>query len=242
MVSNVIEDHGWSVGTEFLDTLRKLRQQYEETGRIRFILCGSVGLHLVVEQLRIEHKYKGAPTNDMAQATLGGMSEADTREMCKRYLLEENIDVPDFDGVAAQMLASTDGLPLYIQWICQQIQQGARKSVTPEDIEPIVDGLLNSPDVEWFEYAVKRLDTYYGKCAEQAHAILESLCRQDAWAPEDEVVNEVKSGVPDVTSRDVKDCLAKLWWDHYLSRETGEGRRYRFQYEIMRKWWKLNRG
>ena len=38
MVNNVIEDHGPGLGMEVLDSLREIRQKYEPSGRVRFLL------------------------------------------------------------------------------------------------------------------------------------------------------------------------------------------------------------
>jgi hypothetical protein len=91
LVSNIADDHGAPLAMEFLDTLREVRQAYESSGKIRFLLSGSIGLHIVLQRLKKQHNYKGSPTNDTALVVLGGMSPADTELMCRRYLDDENI-------------------------------------------------------------------------------------------------------------------------------------------------------
>jgi len=122
MVANIADDHGAHTAMEFLDTLREIRQKYEGTGKIRFLFSGSIGLHLILQHLKSAHGYKGSPTNDMPLKVLGGMSRPDTELMCQSYLDEEGIERTDPESFADQMFRSTDGLPLYIQYVCDQFQ------------------------------------------------------------------------------------------------------------------------
>ena len=244
MVTNIAQSKGGGpeLAMEFLDAFRETCQQYEGTGQVRFILCGSIGPRLVVRQLKETAGYRGSPTNDMARESLGGMRRTDIKEMCERLLLDEGITVDNLEGFVTEMTAATDGLPLYIQHICQRIQDEGLDSVSASYIGPKLDELMDEPGVEWFEYAVDRIDSYYGKYARLAHIILEDLCHTTEYVPESDIVNTAKSAIEGITDQDVKGALSDLREDHYLDRDTSDGRRYRFRLEVIRRWWLKNRG
>ena len=137
MVSNILDvpETGASLAMEFLDTLRALRQKFEPSNQIRFLLSGSIGLHLILQDLRANHNYRGNPINDMALITLSGMRQEDVQLMGLKYLEEENIrrhNPPEFDD---RMFLSTDGLPLYVQYVCERFQDARKTEVFPDDID-----------------------------------------------------------------------------------------------------------
>ena len=43
---------------------------------IAFIFCGSVGIHLVIKDLKKNHGYNSDPVNNMKMISLGGMNES----------------------------------------------------------------------------------------------------------------------------------------------------------------------
>ena len=45
-------DCGPQVGIEFLDVLREMRNKYEATKNIAFIFCGSIGINLIIKDLK----------------------------------------------------------------------------------------------------------------------------------------------------------------------------------------------
>jgi len=242
MVANIAADPG-ALAMEVLDTLREIRQKYEGTGNIRFLFSGSIGLHLILQHLKAAHGYKGSPTNDMALKVLGGMSRHDTELMCQSYLDEEGIERKNPEAFADQMFASTDGLPLYIQYVCDQFQAHAAKSVEPDQIVGIVRQMLDSRELEWFRNAAQRIDTYYARlgASERAFAILALLSRESGFVSEELVIHYLLSQMP-VERKAVTDTLELLLDDNYLVRDTSGGERtYRFRYVLMRDWWRINR-
>ena len=245
MVNNVIEDHGPGVGMEVLDSLREIRQKYEPSGRVRFVLSGSIGLNLVLQHLRREHGYKGAPTNDMAQEVLSGMTIDDTELMCQRLLDEEGVRRMGPAEVRQRMFEATDGLPHFIQHVCEQIQRSGVGHVTPEDIDRIVRELLDDPAVQGFRDAADRIETYYKRLHvnEVAFHILKMLCYEEDLVREEDILDYVRSQMVVGQDRLILSTLEWLRDDHYIIRDTATGeRRYRFRYRIMRQWWQINQG
>ena len=244
MIWNIAGDHGAALAMQLLDALREVRQEFEKTGRIRFVLSGSIGFHLVLQHLKLDHGYKGAPTNDMQLYTLSGMDEGDTGLMCRAYLDEEGIRRQTVETVAARMFYRTDGLPLYIQYVCEALQESGARQVAPGDIDRILDQMLSGRQVQWFKDAADRIANYYSKLGfdRTASVILDRLSGEEDFFGEAAIVNKVRTGDEKATRQDVQRVLETLIDDNYLVRDTSTGkRRYRFRYRLMRQWWKINK-
>jgi len=91
MLSSMIEDKQPGLAIELLDTLRELRQRYQAGGHFRFLFTGSIGIHLIISELKHIYGYTGNPMNDVSLATLEAMRREDVELMCKNYLDEEGI-------------------------------------------------------------------------------------------------------------------------------------------------------
>ncbi len=248
MINNIItaNDKGAALAAEFLDAWREIRQAWGgDAGRVRFIFSGSIGLHLVLDELRKVSGYKGKPTNDMEKISVSGMTRDEVEMMCRKYLEEEGIQrIPEteFDLRMAEL---TDGLPLYVQYVCEQFQIEGVKSVRPKDIDKVLDEMVNASDVEWFRDADDRIQDYYTRlCKDEiAYHILDELSRNNDPISEKTIVDYVKSQMELGSDREARDVLDLLWQDHYIVRDTSTGsRRYGFKYKLMRRWWHINRG
>ncbi len=245
MVSNIADENGPNLAMEFLDTLRAIRQKFEPSGRIRFLLSGSIGFHLVLNILKREHLYKGTPTNDIETVVLSGMSPDDTELMCRRYLDEEGIRRQGPQEVFQRMFEATDGLPLYVQYVCNEFQEAGRREVKPQDIDETLRTLMDDRQVEWFRNAAERILTYYVKIGAEhlAFVILDMLSDHRDFVPEADVLNHVRSQIEVPYDETAMETLELLLDDNYLVRDTSAGgRRYRFRYNLMREWWRINKG
>jgi len=238
-------DVGPFIAMEFLDTLRALRQEFEPSNQIRFVLSGSIGLHIVLETLRKGHEYKSNPISGMGTIVLSGMCEADVRLMCRRYLDEEGITREDPDEFDKRMFECTDGLPLYVQYVCERFQDAKRTKVAPDDVDRAVREMLDNRTIEGFVYAAERIESYYAKLGRDRMAalILKRLSHEAEYFPEKAIIDYVRSQMTVEYDDVVRSALELLWDDNYLVRDTSTGDRcYRFRYRIMRQWWKINRG
>ncbi len=240
-----MKEAGPVVAMDFLDTLRAVRQKFEPTNQIRFVLSGSIGLHLILETLRANHEYKSNPKSDMATYVLGGMREADVQSMCRMYLDDEGIERKQPAEFDQRMMLATDGLPLYIQYVCSHLQESGRKQVSPDDIDRAVRQMLDDRTIEGFLYAANRIENYYARLRldHLARCILKMLCHETAYVSEKTIVDHVRTQVLVELDETVLSTLELLLDDNYLIRDTSTGQRYyRFRYDIMRRWWQINRG
>ena len=247
MISNIIDspEAGPTVAMELLNELRVTRQKFESSNRIRFVLSGSIGLHLVLQDLKSNHAYKGNPTNDMAIKVLSGMCKGDVELMCKKYLDEEGIERQATSEFDERMFSSTDGLPLYVQYICEGFQNAKRTSVEPNDVDVSIREMMDRPEVEWFANSAERIDNYYVRLGvnDVATTILKMLSHEEDYVGEGAIIDYVRTQVLVEDDEIVRSTLLLLRDDNYLIRDTSAGgRRYRFRYSIMRKWWEINKG
>ncbi len=248
MIANIIDTpksgEGASLAMELLDTLRSLRQQYEPSDQVRFLLSGSIGLHLIIEDLKRNHAYKGNPTNNMALKVLSGLRDEDVQLMCRKYLDDEDIVRSAPKAFDRRMCKRTDGLPLYIQLVCDKFQDEKRESVGPDDIDTTLRQMMDSPEVEWFKNSAERIDGRYIKLGRNRIAahLLNFIAKANDLVGEEDAHDYV-ANQEIVDDRDiVRATLALLVDDNYLQRDTSTGeRRYRFRYELMRWWWEINR-
>jgi len=239
MVWNISDDHGASLAMQFLDGLREVRQQFEPTGKIRFVFSGSIGFHLVLQHLKLDHGYKGAPTNDTHPILLTGMEPGDVETMCKLYLDEERIERRTPAEVADRLHFRTDGLPLYIQYVCEALQDERAAFATAQDVDRILDQMLNERRVGWFKDAAQRIEGYYAKlhCDRPAAIILNHLSRHEDLRDEAEILSAVQTRDATIDESLLRNVLELLLDDNYLVRDTSTGtRRYRFRYRLMRQW------
>lgn len=247
MINNISTpgENGPALAAEFLDAWREIRQTWGGSGRVRFIYSGSIGLHLVLDELRKNSGYKGKPTNDMDKISISGMTRDETAVMCLKYLEEEGIERTPEAEFDLHMFESTDGLPLYIQYVCEQFQISGVDSVAPADIDKVLNEMMNTSDIEWFRDADDRIRDYYARLGKDhiAYHILDELSRHDVLVSEKSIIDYVKSQMKLDFDREARNVLDLLWQDHYIARDASSGRReYGFKYKLMRKWWLANRG
>ncbi|HAO48727.1 MAG TPA: hypothetical protein DCR35_05145, partial [Runella sp.] len=110
---------------EFLDVLRKQRQTLEAKGKVRFVVCGSIGLQVVLKHLKQKHNYMGEPFNETETFSLEAMSEEDAVFLCEcLYLSDFKADIED-DKLEyfKRIVAFTEGLPFHINKIFTVLQQ-----------------------------------------------------------------------------------------------------------------------
>ena len=249
MVANIIDTpkhgEGANVAMEFLDALRAIRQKYEPSNQIRFLFSGSIGLHLILEDLKTNHGYKGNPTNNMALKVLSGMCREDVQRMCQKYLDEEAIQRREPSEFEEQMFELTDGLPLYVQYVCERFQDDKRSEVSPDDIHRTLRQMMDSHEVEWFSDAAKRIDSYYPRLGQNriASHVLNMLSREQNLISERKITDYVRSQMTMEDDNLILGSLELLLKDNYIVRDTSTGaRRYCFRYGLMRWWWEINRG
>jgi AAA+ ATPase superfamily predicted ATPase len=228
----------------FLDTLRELRNKYEASKNISFIFCGSIGIQLVIKDLKRNHGYNSDPINNMKIISISSMDEEGAVELCQKLAEDTPFQLPDKDTIIDYIGNETDRLPFYIQHVFDYFYESGEKVITKKHVDEAIKTLLSDPqDVGFFRHYCDRIKTYYDQEMQKiALLILDKICQKETYWKENDIINEVKSH-QEVDAEPIKEALDLIWSDHYLVRELRNNRRiYKFRYSILRKWWKVNRG
>ena len=228
----------------FLDTLRELRNKYEASKNLSFIFCGSIGIHLVIKDLKRNHGYNSDPINNMKIISISSMDQEGALELCRKLSEDTPFQLPGKEEIFDYICRETDRLPFYIQHVFNYFYESGEKVITTKQVDAAIRFLLNDPkDEGFFRHYLDRIKTYYDKEMQKiALSILNITCQKHDYWEESDIINRVKSQMV-IDDEPVKEALDLTWNDHYLVREIKDDQRtYKFRYSILRKWWKVNRG
>jgi len=241
------KDLGPQACMDFLDTLRGLRNKFEGSKKISFIFCGSIGIQLVIKDLKKEHGYNSDPINNMKIIPITGMNEDGAFELCDKLVEDGDFNFEENTGkkeIFGYICRKTDRLPFYIQHVFQRIYDSNEHVISRRLVDKSIDYLLNDPmDEGYFRHYFDRIETYYDeKSKEIALPLLARLSQKDNYWEESSIINILKEKY-DFDEERIKETLELLWSDHYLVRILkNKQRNYKFRYSILRKWWSVNKG
>jgi len=242
MLESILKNDGPGMAAEVLDTIRSLR--VEQT-KFRVVFTGSIRLHHVLGKLSAA----GIPTsakNDMYAVTVTPLAPSDAESLSAALLEGERIACDDLAAAATTIAEEVDYFPFYIHHVVAGLRI-EHLSASEQNIKDFVARQLVDASDPWqLAHYRTRLSTYYpdGDDAKNVGIVLDVLALTDN--PADSLsVDQILEAAFDRGSRiiDRHDllCLLRLMdADHYLSRDTEGG--YRFRFPLIRRWWKLDRG
>ncbi|HEX8282558.1 MAG TPA: hypothetical protein VF588_04350 [Pyrinomonadaceae bacterium] len=237
MLYNIKEREGESVAMEILDALRSLRLSHP---KLRMVFTGSIGLHNVLTALK-RAKYANDPTNDMDTVNVLPLSSTDAGDLALRLIEGEGIKAAVPRATAGAIAAAVDNVPYFIHHVVDQlVQRGGEADAAA--VEEIISDSLTDPQDRWhLRYYRERIDVYYLP-DERLFALnlLDVLSAGDRPLPFGETFNLLKTRLRTEDEEKARDVLTLLEKDHYIVRER-DGR-YRFQFPLVRRFWRLNRG
>ena len=241
MLWDWLEDGKAKEAMEFLDVLRKQRQTLEAKGKVRFIICGSIGLQVVLKRLKEKHNYMGEPFNETETFSLEAMTAEDALFLCQcLYLSDFQIDTTENKAIYfKKIIEFTEGLPFYINKVFTILQQNYDSILTEKNLNGAFHDLLTSPNhLKTFNHLYDRLKIYYP--AQESVIMLKLLnflSKQDDFVQENTIIRSI-----DGEASTINDALLVLVSEHYLKRDFDkEGRTYIFKYQLFKQWWKLNK-
>lgn len=246
MLSKFIKsDEIGPVGTmAFLDTLREYRNKYEASKQIVFIFCGSVGIHLIIQDLKKNYGYNSDPINNMKIIPVSSMSEKGALELCERLSEDAPFRFNNRNREFDYICRETDRLPFYIQHVFAYFYESGLEVISKKQIDDCIQALVNDPhDSGRFRHYIDRIETYYGEHQKGISlTILDNACHKTDYWDEEDIINSIKS-ISDISAEIIKNTLKLPWDDHYLLRKIKNNKRaYKFRYSLLQKWWKVNRG
>jgi len=228
----------------FMDTLRDLRNKYEASKNLSFIFCGSIGIHLIIKDLKRNHGYNSDPINNMKIISISSMDKEGALELCRKLSDDAPFNLPEKEELFDYICCETDRLPFYIQHVFNYFYESGRQVIIKKQVDEAIRFLHNDPQDEgFFRHYLDRIKTYYDKEMQRiALSILDITCQKNDYWEEDDIINRLKSH-NEMDAEPVREALDLIWNDHYLVREIKDSRRtYKFRYAILQKWWKVNRG
>jgi hypothetical protein len=181
---------------EFLDVLRKHRQLLEDTGKVRFIICGSIGMEVVLKKLKNEYKYTGEPFNDAAPFSIGAMTIEDALFLCNCLYLddfklkegEEKIELLN------QISDLAEQLPFYIHRLFSIIRDEYDGVLSKDTINKSYDRLIMTPQYSRvLKQLEERINIYYSKeDAKNLKSILDYLSKKEDKVQQKEIIGDLK--------------------------------------------------
>jgi hypothetical protein len=237
-IHEVCKTSGEPAAMEMLDALRSLRQRHS---RLRMVFTGSVGLHLVIQALR-RGNYVNDPTNDMRLVEVCPLDESDGVSLAAQLIEGEGIKSPDAAALARAVSEAAGHIPFYIHSLVAHMT-GSKLPISESSVQQHLELLIGDPnDPAHFRHYRERLNVYYAP-GERAIALaaLDALAVAEEPQSFDNLLNLIRHSLPEAAPEAVREALSLLSKDHYISRPVG-ARGYGFRYDIVRQWWKAERG
>jgi hypothetical protein len=235
MLASIRDREGEQTAMEVLDLLRALRQTH---GSLRMVVTGSIGLHHVLTSLR-DKDYNNSPLNDMAAIAVPPLQEADAAHLAELLIEGESLKSPDPKATALAIAREADCFPFYLHHIVKALKIRGLEA-TPDNVARVVASHLVDANDPWeLLHYRQRIPTYYRDDQKPVLVILDELAGRETSS-----VNELLNMLKNVSTFDDRERLLRvlslLERDHYLKRD--EDGRFRFQFPLIRRWWKINRG
>ena len=241
MLWDWIQDGKAQEAMEFLDVLRKQRQTLEAKGKVRFVICGSIGLQVVLKHLKQKHNYMGEPFNETETFSLEAMSDEDALFLCEcLYLSDFKADnEAKKQKYFKEIIDFTEGLPFYINKVFTILQQNYDFLLSEQTLKLAFNDLLTSPNhLKTFNHLYDRIKIYYPENESSVMlSVLNYLSKQEGIIQENNLIKSLEG-----EAELLKDALLVLVSEQYLKRSFDEnGRAYVFKYKLFKQWWKLNK-
>lgn len=204
-----------------LDTLRAARQR---CSRIRMVLTGSIGFHLIKRQLD-ERGYRNQPINDVRIESVPMLEPNDAKPLVEALL--RGIGVEPRPTLVEAIIAHGEGHPFVIQHLVESLR--GKHEPNEGDVATSLASLLSPPSVLDLGHYASRLSKYYGEREAPALAILDALARSPEGMEIDELLEHLAIdrviAVP---------AIQALRDDDYLLQR---GRHLRFALDFVRRYW-----
>jgi hypothetical protein len=224
---------------QLLDTLRSLRHKFTS---LRIVLCGSLGLHIVMRKLR-EKGYSGQPVNDMPPFEVSPLDPEQSQYLAGCLLLGEKIPCKDIDVIAQSISESSSNVPFYIQHIVKWMRDRKDVQWDEEKVSLISEKwFVSGIDPAEISYYNDRLDEYYPHdIVDKARSVLDVLSSKKEGMDLSEIINLVRHHPKTLTSdtEQISKVIDILRDDHYIIAYDGK---WKFKLGIIRKWWWNSRG
>jgi hypothetical protein len=211
-IGNIAHNEGPDAANQLLQTLRGLRRS---GGRLRWIVCGSIGFHHVLRKCEATE----GVVNDLINLPLGPMEIAEARELGQRLFMgiERQADAQALDA----LVTTSGAIPFLIHALAHRLYESGSGAVSAQDVEAAFTAFVDDrDDSRAFTHLVTRLDPLYGERTPAAEALLDRIAVAGA-------IDETEAGLDGGILDDLCD-------DHYLLRQGGT---VGWRYAVLRRIW-----
>lgn len=227
-----------SEAARIISFLRQLAEA-DFSENLVFVYAGSIGIDLVLKKIENAGLILGAPLNHMHSYKLEPFDLETTIYFC--HCLEMGMKKISLSNEVVEIIYKTsDGIPFFIEKILTSKIINSQTDITAELIIAAQEEVLTSQEKnEVLDHFYDRIKSYYNQ-KELAYEILDILALEFLYVRESDIIHAVK--INNNTSREIKEMIDLLWKDNYLKRKIeNETRHYRFNYNTIYKWWRLNK-
>ncbi|MFT4926542.1 MAG: hypothetical protein ACI8WB_002640 [Phenylobacterium sp.] len=246
MLQKIVKKHGEGVAMDLLDTLRGLRQTYPN---LRMIYTGSIGLHHVTTALKNEG-YSNSPINDMHVINLPPLALNSAIQLVLELIKGEQLNCAAPQRIAQLIAELTDNMPYYIHHVIAELAMTSDE-ITEVQVHATIQQALSASHDPWnlADYRT-RLSSYYLDQAPVAQCILDIFSEFDTLTlaqlqqklqlvlpPRGDIATAITNG----DNSPLRDMIRVLRRDHYIIQDPTTAA-YRFQFQLIRRWWRLEQG
>lgn len=218
--------------------LRSLVQNPDYQDHLRFVYCGSIGMDLVMDKLKRAGKNIGEPLNHMKPYELQPLTSINGLYLASCFNLGCSMDLSE--EVMKYLCLKCECIPYFID-VTFAMLRNKEENTTQGHVDKVIDEILNNNDDQFdFKHFYDRIELHYSK-PDLSICILSYLSKQDDYTSEIDVLNNLSQQI-EITREVLIVELDRLRGDDYLLREIKDDERhYNFRYQILRRWWKINR-
>lgn len=227
MLTNISRSEtGFSASTQILDILRQLRNTYP--GRLKMVYTGSVGIHLVIENLK-RRGYINEPINDMRIVEIQPLEKIHAMSLAAEQL-KSNSTIFD-ESKIDELVASVDCIPHYVNLLVSELENN--KSSEPAEI---LEDCLRQSTGNWnLSHFESRISQYY-ESPGQVLGILDFIAHMES-ASFSEILHHANT-LGSIDENQLRAIVRSLNQDQYCK---VEGNQVRFRFRMIRVWWRLHR-
>jgi hypothetical protein len=212
----------------FLNWFRSLRQVTDS--RVRWIFCGSIGLHNFTNSRRLSHTI-----NDLAELNFDEMSDQEAFGLVRALAESDGVDMDD-EAIRTMLDMLRWNIPYFIQLLFRTIKDNTKVGmpVTASIIQESFNQLVRTEHLNtWSE----RLGEYNGY-EKGARFMLNLLSQSEVGIAKSQMVSAYmkQSGETDqfTADSDVSIILNMLEHDGYIQRRDGKRA---FRSPLLKAWW-----
>jgi uncharacterized protein len=229
-IQNIGQHSGHDEARAVLDTLRNARQDHRD---LRFVFCGSIGFHHLLQEFR---DGSWNPINDMLAVSVEPLSVEWATFLARSLLVNERVTCTDIESVAEMIVRQSEGVPFYIHQLISRCKSTG-SAIAPESIAEVFDAALDdAADPLGIRHLEVRLGDYYGQQADIAKTVLDIVANAGedglAFAELERLMRSQRDDVPNALLRSLLDDLKR---DHYL---VSIRDLFRFRLNLLRTVWR----